>query len=524
VCFALRVTDRQRRFLSFMKFPWIFKSCSGIKLDLGANLAGSAWTMLLQLVCIPLYIKFMGIEAYGLIGFYLMFQAMLNILDLGLSPTMNREMARYSVQPEKADEARDLVRTLEFGYWLIGILIGVSFVVASPWVATHWIKASSIPVRAVRQSVALMGILAVFQWPFSFYQGGLMGLRKQVLFNVLRIIAATVSNGGAILILWLVSPTIEAFFLWLIATNSVMVVLWTIFLWKSLPSATRAPRFDFSLVRNIGRFAAGMSGIATFSLILGQADKVVLSRVFSLTVLGYYTLAGVFGAGLVTIVSSVFNTIFPQFSALVAQGNEEAIVRLYHKATQLMSLLILPLTSVLALFSVEVLQLWTRNVVVARNAGPIATILVIAGAVNGLMFLPYTLQLAYGWTSIGLAITISLTVVVVPAMWIMATHYGPIGTAFVFLGLQLVNLLVGVPLTHRRLLKHEMMKWFLQDVGPPLGASVLVVGLARMIVNRQMPPLATLATLLVTLLAALAAAASLSPHIRGRLVTKLSST
>ena len=90
------------------------KYVSGLKLNLAANLMGSAWAMLVQLVCIPLYVKFMGVEAYGLVGFYLMLQAMLQILDLGLSPTMNREMARYSVEPEKANDARDLVRTLEF--------------------------------------------------------------------------------------------------------------------------------------------------------------------------------------------------------------------------------------------------------------------------------------------------------------------------------------------------------------------------------------------------------------------------
>ncbi|MGA9390859.1 MAG: hypothetical protein WBV69_10475, partial [Candidatus Sulfotelmatobacter sp.] len=447
----------------------------------------------------------------------------LQILDLGLSPTMNREMARYSVQPEKADEARDLVRTLEVGYWLIGVAVGIVVVSASPWVATHWIKANHVPVRSIRQAIALMGILAVFQWPVSFYQGGLTGLRKQVLFNLLRIIASTVSNGGAILILWLVSPTIQAFFLWLVATNAVMAILWTIFLWKSLPVATRAARFDFGLVRNIGRFAAGMSGIATFSLVLGQADKVVLSRVFSLTVFGYYTVAGIFGTGLVMIVSSVFNTIFPQFSALVAQGDEGAIIRLYHKATQLMLLLIVPLTSVLALFSVEVLQLWTRNAAVASNAGPIASVLVFAAAINGLMFLPFTLQLAYGWTGIGLRITIFLTIVVVPAIWLMAKHYGPVGAAFVCLGIQIVNMLVGVPLTHRRLLRHEMTKWFLQDIGPPLVASVVVVGMARLLITGPMAPLATLAVLLFVLLAALTAATFLAPQIRGSLLTKLSS-
>jgi O-antigen/teichoic acid export membrane protein len=507
----------------FMKFLGNSKSHSALHLNLAANLTGSAWTMLVQVACIPLYIKFMGIEVYGLIGFYLMLQATLQILDLGLSPTMNREMARYSVHPEKAEEARDLVRTLEVGYWFIGISVGIALVAASPWVATHWIRASSVPVRSVRQAVALMGVLAVFQWPVSFYQGGLTGLRKQVLFNLLRIIASTLSNGGAVLVLWLVSRTIQAFFLWMVASNAVMVVLWTVFLWKSLPSANRAPQFKFDLIRNIGRFAAGMSGIATFSLVLGQADKIVLSKVLSLTVFGYYAIAGIFGTGLVMIVSSVFNTVFPQFSALVAQSDEEAIICLYHKATQLMLLLIVPLTSVLAFFSVEILQLWTRNPDVAHNAGPIATILVFAAAINGLMFLPFTLQLAYGWTGIGLKITIFLTIVVVPAIWFMAKHYGPVGAAFVCLGLQVVNMLVGVPLTHRRLLRHEMTKWFLQDIGPPLAGSVLVVGVARMLITSPMSPLATLAFLLAVLLAALAVATSLAPQIRGSLLTKLSS-
>src|ERR1700751_6102411 len=114
-----------------MTASWSSAHSSGLKVNLAANLVGAAWAMLVQLVCIPLYIKFMGVEAYGLVGFYLMLQAMLQVLDLGLSPTMNREMARYSVQTEKTDEARDLVRTLEIGYWLIGLMIGLVFVTAS---------------------------------------------------------------------------------------------------------------------------------------------------------------------------------------------------------------------------------------------------------------------------------------------------------------------------------------------------------------------------------------------------------
>ena len=142
----------------------------------------------------------MGMEAYGLVGFYFLLQGIINILDLGLSPTMNREMARYSVMPDKAGEARDFVRTLEIGYWAVGILIGVAIYFAAPHIATHWIKAGDIPASEVRRAVAIMGVLAALQWPLSLYQGGLLGLQRQVLLNGISIVTATLGGGGALLV------------------------------------------------------------------------------------------------------------------------------------------------------------------------------------------------------------------------------------------------------------------------------------------------------------------------------------
>ncbi len=93
---------------------------SRVKTNFFANLAGSGWSALVGLACTPLYIRFMGMEAYGLIGFYFMLRDRYTDTRPGLSPTMNREMARYSVCPEQGGEARDFVRTLEVGYWASG--------------------------------------------------------------------------------------------------------------------------------------------------------------------------------------------------------------------------------------------------------------------------------------------------------------------------------------------------------------------------------------------------------------------
>ncbi len=85
-------------------------------------------------------------------------------------------------------------------------------------------------------------------------------------------------------------------------------------------------------------------------------------------------------------------------------------------------------------------------------------------ALNALMHLPYALQISHGWTSIGLRINTFLIITLVPAIYFMTTHYGAVGAAAVWVPLNSIYMLIGVPLTHRRLLQGEMRRWFVEDV------------------------------------------------------------
>ena len=459
-----------------------------------ANFAGSGWSALMQLVCIPLYIKFMGIEAFGLIGFYLVFQAMTQVLDLGLSPTMNREMARYSVQPEKAAEARDLVRTLEGGYWLIGLAIAIIFSGSSAWIATHWIHANALSLHRVKEALLLMGALAFFQWPLSFYQGGFMGLHRQVLYNIVRISVVTLNGGGAVLILWLVSPTIQAFLLWQIAVNAAQAVVLAVLFWKCLPVTQRAPRFEFSLARNIGRFAAGVGGITLIGLALTQIDKVVVSKLLSLTILGYYILASAAANSLSIIAAVIFNVLFPRMSAQVAAGDENGLRESYHTGSQLMAVLVLPLAAVLWFFSFDVMHLWTRNIETATFAAPILRILIIGSAINALLFLPYSLQLAFGWTRLNLTFGLIAMVIFIPATVMATKHFGPKGAATLWVAVNLSNMLVVVPIMHKRILSHEAWGYF-KDIGVPMVAVIAMAALGRLVLPQLTSWGATMAAL-----------------------------
>jgi O-antigen/teichoic acid export membrane protein len=78
-----------------------------LKKNLIANYLGQGWTALMGLAFIPLYIKYLGIEAYGLIGLFAIIQAWLSLLDMGMTPMLGREMARSTGGSHTAQSIRD---------------------------------------------------------------------------------------------------------------------------------------------------------------------------------------------------------------------------------------------------------------------------------------------------------------------------------------------------------------------------------------------------------------------------------
>ena len=181
-----------------------------------------------------------------------------------------------------------------------------------------------------------------------------------------------------------------------------------------------------------------------------------------------------------------------------------------------MAVPLLPLATEIALFSSDILQLWTRNSEVARNAGPIATLLVIGYAINGLMNLPYALQLAYGWTSIGLQITIGLSVIVVPALWFAAAHYGPVGAACVFVGFQAVQHADWLTAYASALVAPRVDEMALAGRRSSIGSLRPGRRTGKSSDSSRLSPLALLSTLFAVLLAAMAAAVFVAPLIRRR--------
>lgn len=118
-----------------------------LKRNLVANYLGQAWTGLIGLAFVPLYVKYQGVESYGLIGIYSLLQAWFRLLDMSITPTLSRKMARFTAGAHSAQTIRDLLRSIECIGIGIAFLIGALIWAASAWLATHWLTVDRLSTK-----------------------------------------------------------------------------------------------------------------------------------------------------------------------------------------------------------------------------------------------------------------------------------------------------------------------------------------------------------------------------------------
>ena len=435
-----------------------------------ANYVGQGWSALISIAFLPLYIGVLGLESYALIGVFALLQAWMSVLDLGLTPTLNREMARLRAGAHTGESIRDLLRSLEIICGGIAAMAAVGLWIAAPWLASEWLHVQGMAVSTATDAVRIMCFVLAFRFFELIYRGALQGAHDQIWLNVTSALLATLRWGGAYIVITRVAPTVSAFFLWQGAVSILTTAILIHRTYFILPEAHRRGRFERSALREIYGFARGMFLGSLLAFVLTQSDKLAVSSLLPLGELGYYTLAAALAGALMQLVVPLNTAVYPRLTGQVAEHREADLRETYHAACEWMAAIVVPPALVLAFFPELVLLAWSGNPATAAQVAPLLRILVLGQLANAFMNLPYMLQLAYGWTSLSIRINSAAVIVFVPAVMLAVPRFGAIGAAWVWLGLNLGYLAIVAAVMHRRLLLGAMPRWYRGAVAYPLGA------------------------------------------------------
>ena len=453
-----------------------------------ANLCGRAVTAISGLAFVPLFVRYLGPEVYGLVAFAATVQTLVSLSDLGLSGAFAREVARLSVSDDKSG-LPTLTRTLELVFLGIASTILAAAFLLSPIVASHWLRFDVVSVGTVRTTLRIAGVLLASQLLVLFYQSGLQGLGRQVLLNSVNASAVALRGGIAVLLLAFVVPSPVLFFCWQAVASVIQALVLRSALWRKIRGPLLLRRFDLGALLSVGRFALGVTGIAATGLVLMQLDRVLLSRLVPLDRFGHYALAFTAASLPILVSGALKDAVYPRFSILVAQRRLLELSEAYHAACRTQSVVVLPISVVIAVYSDVLVRIWTGDEALSAAVHPLVRILVVGTTLVSVLNLPFALQLAFGWTRLSLWSNILSMPPLIVLIFVLTYKYGVLGASAVWTAVFGIQLLVTLPVMHRHLLPGELFRWYRESIAIPGVTCVCIALLLRHL--RQEPSTTT---------------------------------
>lgn len=441
-----------------------------LKKNILASYGAQIYVTLVGILILPLYLKYMGAEAYGLVGFFTMLQAWFNLLDMGLTPTVARETARFHGGATDAQSYRRLLRALQLIFFAVALLGGGVLLIFSGLIAERWLNVQTLPLSQVQTALQLMAVGVAMRWMSGLYRGCISGAERLVWLGGFNAFVATLRFVGVLPVLIWVGHTPAVFFTYqlLVAVVELAgVVAKSRSLSPTLPLGLAlgwSPATLFAPIKPVLRFSLAIAFTSSVWVLVTQTDKLVLSKLLPLADYGYFTLAVLAASGVMMVSGPISSALLPRMARLQAQGDDAGLIALYRRATQMVAVIAVPACLVLAFFAEQVLWAWTGDVHAAAQAAPVLRLYAVGNGLLAMSAFPYYLQFAKGDLKLHLIGNALFLVLLIPSLVWATWRYGTVGAGYAWLLSNAVYFVVWVPLVHARFFWGLHSKWFFRDL------------------------------------------------------------
>lgn len=450
--------------------PRKFKSNASA--NLVASYAGQLWVALMSVLFIPVYVSLLGLESFGIIGFYAYLQASLVILDLGLRTALSRETVRY-FSGQNLEKYRDLVRSIELIFLVFALLLVVGIGVTADWLSGRWFVLKDLTPSVVGSCLKIMGFIAAFRFIEGIYSSILLGQQRHVLLNILLAFSATLKGVGAVFILVFIAADLKNFFLWQALVSLLSLLAMMFFAYAAIGPSSRRAEFSLSELKRIKSYALSIAAASVLGVIIANSDKLLLSTLLPLSEFGVYALSATIASFILTLAGPINQTWLPKLTELAVEKKVSQLKNTFHIGAQISSLLIGTLAIVLLIYANTFLLLWTDDEELSAKIAPVLRILVVGNLFSAIARFICQTAYAHGLTRLVLYFNIFAIVFIIPALFIIVPHFGAIGAAYLWVVYTGGILFLGCPLFFRKILIGERFRWYVLDTALPLAAGVL---------------------------------------------------
>lgn len=319
------------------------------------NFAGTTLPLIAGLVAIPILVRSLGVDRFGVLSIAWMAIGYFSLFDLGLGRALTHLVAEH-LGGERESDIPELAGAGLLLMLLLGILAALIVIAFSPWLLRNVLHVHDSLYSDALDSFYLLAMSVPLVIVSTGIRGILEGYHRFDLSNRVRIPLGVFTFLGPMLTLPF-SKNLAPAVAMLVLVRLVSMVVFINYCGKVVPELFKKMRLQHRYIRSL----LGFGGWMTISNVVGPLmvylDRFLIGMVLSVAAVSYYTVPYDLATRLWVIPTSLVGVMFPAASATFFSDHSRTVV-LYEKTATYCFILLFPIVLAIVAFGKEGLALW----------------------------------------------------------------------------------------------------------------------------------------------------------------------
>ena len=362
-----------------------------------------AYKALLPIIFIPLIIKDLGEEQYGMVSFFSMLLGWLGVLDAGVSGTFIKLVTTSKHNKFSFEKSCNLFFKILRWFLVVSATLSISIFLFANYISTEWLK-TKIEANEAIDCIRTIGLSLSLNYLKIYLSSFLNGMEKQHLLAGWSIASSTALYAGSYGAIFLDGEALLNYFyaVLFISALDLSVIAAMLFLTirqnrhkleKQLELQADEPDGNLS-IHHVFQFSLQLSGLSIIWVIATQIDKLILSRYVALNDYAHYQIAAQLSMLIPVFISPLSQYLMPRLSALHKENKSTELIR--HLAFFLLFFIVLigPVPFYFFLLGEHFISAWIQNQQLGNEINLYAKWLVASSYIGALMNFMFILRYA----------------------------------------------------------------------------------------------------------------------------------
>lgn len=396
-------------------------------------LSNSGWNLLAHgagfvtaLVTIPVLIRHLGAEAFGVFSIYMAVVGYFGLLDLGIGRAVTSQVAHY----DTLGEPRTMVTSIATATTMLALLgaIGCALVLLLREPILSLLLRNSSGVDADRSaSLVILALTIPLVVVTSGFRGALEGLRE---FRGVSRIAMPVSVllFAAPAIASTVSPSLAVVMGTVLTVRLLGLLLFARAAQRRIEGLAQG-RFERAQARALLHSGGWMTVSNVVSPLMTNLDRVLVGTQVSMTAVAHYVTPYEAATRMLLGASSIATAAFPEFVRTSSDGTDAAMRRRHLLKTAALAFAAAAVPAVIVFaFAHTLLSLWISPAF-ADESHLILRVLLVGVVINGATYIPSVFIQAAGRADVTAKFHLLELCLYLPTLFALLSLFGVLGAA-----------------------------------------------------------------------------------------------